>query len=112
MQKIIYFIPAIAVISACGGGGGGSDPLIKKQFNQTPPNTRVLSNDAGTIGDVNADGVKLTAQKGMVSGIEIDQDADTTTSGASSFAISKGKNGEAVMVVDGVSYALTILKGT
>ena len=105
MQKIIYFIPAIAVISACGGGGGGSDPLIKKQFNQTPPNTRVLSNDAGTIGDVNADGVKLTAQKGMVSGIEIDQDADTTTSGASSFAISKGKNGEAVMVVDGVSYA-------
>ena len=103
MQKIIYFIPAIVVISACAGGG--SDPLVKKQFNQTPPNTRVLSKDAGTIGEVNTDGVKLTAQKGMVSGVKIDWDADTTTSGASSFAISKGKNGEAVMVVDGVSYA-------
>jgi len=61
IQKIFYFIPAIAVISACSSGGWGSDPLIKKQFNQTPPNTRVLSNDAGTIGTLNADGVKLTA---------------------------------------------------
>lgn len=43
----------------------------------------------------------------MVSRGEIDWDNKTPTSGASSFAISKGENGEAVMIVDGNVYAFT-----
>ncbi len=107
-------LPCIALISACSSSSPKNEesnanptPNQQQQPNPTPTptTTRVLASDAGTMGAINAAGTKLTAQSVMVSGMVLDYSGNSTSSGASTFEISKGAGGEAIMIVDGVTYS-------
>ncbi len=111
-------LPCIALISACSSSSSKNEepnanptPTQQQQANPTPTptptptTTRVLASDAGTMGAINGAGTKLTAQSGMVSGMVLDYTGNSTSSEASTFEISKGAGGEAIMIVDGVTYS-------
>ena len=78
-------IPIALTLSACGGGGTSDMDQI--------PSSRVLSNDVspnGTLGDVNAQKIKLTAQSGMTSGMAISWSDNTTSRLDTTFAVATG----------------------
>ena len=92
------------ILSACGGGGSSD-------IDQAP-STRVLSNDVspnGTLGDVNVQKIKLTAQSGMTSGMAISWSDNTTSRLDTTFAVAtgdakKGDTAEIHMIVDGETF--------
>ena len=110
-MKNLYFTlcSSIALLSACSSGSGtdttrSGNKLNNQVSQQQLTTTRVFANDAGNMGDINTAGTTLTAQTGLVSGMALDYDADKTSTETATFAISKGTDGEAVMIVDGVTY--------
>lgn len=111
-MKNLYFTlcSSIALLSACSSGSGtdttqSGNKLNNQVSQQQLTTTHVFANDAGNMGDINTAGTTLTAQTGLVSGMALDYDADKTSTETATFAISKGADGEAVMIVDGVTYS-------
>lgn len=98
---LISSLAAVSLLSACGGGGGSDDVTVE-------PNSRVLSLDGGNIGAVNEEGTKLTAQKNMTSGINVDwgTEGNPTTRKNSAFSVKTTEDG-ATMTVNGNEIVFT-----